>query len=90
MNIKRTNIESILDWRGLFDDNQRGLLCSAGIGMTDPNDDGGPGAALVGLAFAAVVLAVGLWVAHAILAAERMQDCVVSGRTNCFENVPAQ
>ena len=39
--------------------------------------------AMAGLAIAAVFLVVGLWLAHELRAASKMQDCVLSGRTNC-------
>jgi hypothetical protein len=39
--------------------------------------------AMAGLAIAAVLLVVGLWLAHELRAASKMQDCVMSGRTNC-------
>ena len=39
--------------------------------------------AMAGLAIAAVLLVVGLWLAHELRAASKMQDCVLSGRTNC-------
>jgi hypothetical protein len=39
--------------------------------------------AMVGLVIAVVLLAVGLWLAHELRAASKMQDCVMSGRTNC-------
>jgi hypothetical protein len=39
--------------------------------------------AIAGLAIAAVLLVVGLWLAHALTAATKMQDCLMSGRTNC-------
>jgi hypothetical protein len=39
--------------------------------------------ALAGLAIAVVLLVVGLWLAHELRAASKMQDCVLSGRTNC-------
>lgn len=61
--------------------------------MTDPNPDGDkrgndqPGdnrrGALIGLAIAAVLLVVGLWLTRELTAASRLQDCVMSGRTNC-------
>jgi hypothetical protein len=51
--------------------------------MDDPDQGGGQGPALAGLAIAAVLLAVGLWLAHALTASSKMQDCVMSGRTNC-------
>jgi hypothetical protein len=38
---------------------------------------------MAGLAIAAVLLVVGLWLAHELRAASKMQDCVLSGRTNC-------
>ena len=44
--------------------------------------------ALAGLAIAAVLLVVGLWLAHELRAASKMQDCVLSGRTNCNEIQP--
>ena len=39
--------------------------------------------AMAGLAIAVVLLVVGLWLAHELRAASKMQDCVLSGRTNC-------
>ncbi|HUO00350.1 MAG TPA: hypothetical protein VMU69_29490 [Bradyrhizobium sp.] len=50
------------------------------------NDDprgGSRGPAVAGLIIAAVLLAVGLWLAHELTAASKMQDCLMSGRTNC-------
>ena len=44
--------------------------------------------AVAGLAIAAVLLVVGLWLAHELRAASKMQDCVLSGRTNCNEIQP--
>jgi hypothetical protein len=44
--------------------------------------------ALAGLAIAVVLLVVGLWLAHELRAASKMQDCVLSGRTNCNEIQP--
>jgi hypothetical protein len=44
--------------------------------------------AIAGLAIAAVLLVAGLWLAHELTAASKMQDCLMSGRTNC--NVIAQ
>lgn len=44
--------------------------------------------AVAGLAIAAVLLVVGLWLAHELRAASKMQDCVLSGRTNCSEIRP--
>jgi hypothetical protein len=39
--------------------------------------------AIAGLAIAVVLLAVGLWLAHELTAASKMQDCLMSGRSNC-------
>ena len=39
--------------------------------------------AMAGLAIAVVLLVVGLWLAHELRAASKLQDCVISGRTNC-------
>ena len=40
-------------------------------------------AAMAGLAIAVVLLVVGLWLARELTAASKMQDCLMSGRTNC-------
>jgi hypothetical protein len=39
--------------------------------------------AIAGLAIAVVLLAVGVWLARELTAASKMQDCLMSGRTNC-------
>jgi hypothetical protein len=39
--------------------------------------------AIAGLAIAVVLLVVGLWLAHELRSASKLQDCVMSGRTNC-------
>ncbi len=57
--------------------------------MAEPDNDGSPRGPLVGQAIAALLLAVGLWLSHELGAASRTQDCVMSGRTNCNEIVPA-
>jgi hypothetical protein len=46
--------------------------------------------AIAGLAIAAVLLVVGLWLAHELRAASKMQDCVMSGRRNCNVIEPAR
>ncbi|WP_456798030.1 hypothetical protein [Bradyrhizobium sp. USDA 4473] len=51
--------------------------------MSEPEDGGSRRGALIGLLVAAVMLAVGLWLAHDLTAASKMQDCLMSGRTNC-------
>jgi hypothetical protein len=35
------------------------------------------------LAIAVVLLLAGLWLAHELTAASKMQDCLMTGRTNC-------
>ena len=40
------------------------------------------------LIIAVVLLAVGLWLAHELTAASKMQDCLMSGRTNCNQIQP--
>jgi hypothetical protein len=49
-----------------------------------------PRAALAGLIIAAVILGVGLWLARDLTAASKMQDCLMSGRTNCNVIEPAR
>jgi hypothetical protein len=53
--------------------------------MDDPEQEqgGSQRRALAGLAIAAVLLAVGLWLTHQLTAASKMQDCLMTGRTNC-------
>ena len=46
--------------------------------------------AIAGLAIAVVLLAVGLWLAHELTAASKMQDCLMSGRSNCDVIEPAR
>jgi hypothetical protein len=57
--------------------------------MTDPDQGGNRRPAIAGLAIAVVLLVVGLWLAHELTAASKMQDCLMSGRTNC-NVIPAQ
>jgi hypothetical protein len=49
----------------------------------DPEPDGSRRRALAGLAIAVVLLVAGLWLAHELTAASKMQDCLMTGRTNC-------
>ena len=60
--------------------------------MTDPNQGDGDNrrGALAGLVIAIVLLAIGIWVVRDLSAASKMQDCVMSGRTNCNTIEPAQ
>ena len=57
-----------------------------------PNPSSGDSrrAALAGLIIAAVILGVGLWLARDLTAASKMQDCLMSGRTNCNVIEPAR
>jgi hypothetical protein len=48
-------------------------------------------ASLAGLGIAVVLLVFGLWLARELTAASRLQDCLMSGRTNCNPiEAPAQ
>ena len=57
--------------------------------MTDPEEGGSRRGAIAGLAIAVVLLVVGVWLAHELTGASRMQECLMSGRTNC-NVIPAQ
>jgi hypothetical protein len=39
---------------------------------------------------AAAILAFGLWLAHDLTSASQLQDCLMSGRTNCNTIEPAR
>jgi hypothetical protein len=58
--------------------------------MTDPEPDDSRRGAVAGLLIAIVLLAAGLWLARDLSAASKMQDCVMSGRTNCDVIEPAR
>jgi hypothetical protein len=58
--------------------------------MTDPEQGVNRRGAIAGLIIAVVLLAVGVWLAHDLTAASKMQDCVMSGRTNCNVIEPAR
>jgi hypothetical protein len=60
--------------------------------MNDPEQDGSGSRtpAIAGLAIAIVLLVVGIWLAHELTAASKMQDCLMSGRTNCNVIEPAR
>ena len=59
--------------------------------MTDHDDHGdNRRGAVVGLIIALVLLVLGIWLARNLTAASKMQDCLMSGRTNCNVNEPAQ
>lgn len=60
---------------------------------TDPTQDHEPenrNGAIAGLVIAIVLLAVGIWLARDLTAASKLQDCVMSGRTNCNVIEPAR
>jgi hypothetical protein len=57
--------------------------------MPDPDQGGSRRGAIAGLAIAIVLLALGLWLARELTATSKMQDCLMSGRTNC-NVLPAQ
>jgi hypothetical protein len=61
--------------------------------MTDREPDHEPenrNGAIAGLVIAIVLIAVGIWLARDLTAASKLQDCVMSGRTNCNVIEPAQ
>ncbi|UFX41865.1 hypothetical protein HAP47_0021445 [Bradyrhizobium sp. 41S5] len=58
--------------------------------MSESEDGGNRRGALIGLLVAVIMLAVGLWLAHDLTAASKMQDCLMSGRTNCNVIEPAR
>ncbi len=64
--------------------------------MTEPVPDRDPEpgdnrrGAIAGLVIVVVLLALGIWLARDLTAASRMQDCVMSGRTNCNVIEPAR
>jgi hypothetical protein len=53
--------------------------------MDDPEHEqgGSQPRALAGQAIAADLLAAGLWLTRQLTAASKMQDCLMTGRTNC-------
>jgi len=53
--------------------------------MADKNGSqgGNQRGAVVGLVIVVVLLAVGWWLARELTSASKMQDCLMSGRTNC-------
>jgi hypothetical protein len=51
--------------------------------MNEPERKENRRPAIAGLVIAVALLVVGLWLAHELTAASKMQDCLMSGRTNC-------
>jgi hypothetical protein len=54
-----------------------------GSAMDEPEPKENRRPAIAGLAIAVVLLVVGWWLARELTAASKMQDCLMSGRTNC-------
>jgi len=57
--------------------------------MTEPESRDNRKPAIAGLVIAVALLVVGWWLARELTAASKMQDCLMSGRTNC-NVIPAQ
>jgi hypothetical protein len=51
--------------------------------QNDPESGGSRRRAVAGLLIVVVLLAVGLWLARELRSASQIQDCVMSGRSNC-------
>jgi hypothetical protein len=59
--------------------------------MSEPEEHGdNRRGAIAGLMIALVLLAIGVWLARDLTAASKLQDCVMSGRTNCNVIEPAR
>jgi hypothetical protein len=59
--------------------------------MPEPDDQGdNRRGAIAGLIIAVVLLAIGIWLARDLRSASQLQDCVMSGRTNCNVIEPAR
>ncbi|TWB66588.1 hypothetical protein [Bradyrhizobium sacchari] len=54
-----------------------------------PSGDNRRGA-IAGLVIAIVILGIGWWLARDLTSASKMQDCLMSGRTNCNVIEPAR
>jgi hypothetical protein len=58
--------------------------------MSKPEPGDNRRGAIAGLIIAAAILAIGLWLARSLTSASKLQDCVMSGRTNCNVIEPAR
>jgi hypothetical protein len=58
--------------------------------MTDPEQGDSRRGAIAGLMIAAALLALGVWLARDLSSASKLQDCLMSGRTNCNVIEPAR
>ena len=56
---------------------------SDSLGRAKPGRQENRTPAMAGLAIVVVLLVVGLWLTHELRTASKMQDCLMSGRTNC-------
>ena len=57
---------------------------------SEPEPGDNRNGAIAGLVIAVILLAVGVWLARDLRAASNLQDCVMSGRTNCNVIEPAR
>ena len=84
------NVARVLDLALAAPHNPRGQEVKAAT-MSEPEEQGdNRRGAIAGLVIAVVLLAIGVWLAHDLRAASKLQDCVMSGRTNCNVIEPAQ
>jgi hypothetical protein len=68
-----------------------GYLMDKSPPQHDPEPGGSRRGALAGLLIAAILLVLGLWLARELRSASQIQDCVMSGRSNCEPiDVPAR
>lgn len=51
--------------------------------MNDQKQGSNPRGPLIGLLITVVLLAIGWWLARELTQASKMQDCLMSGRSNC-------
>ena len=59
--------------------------------QNDPEPGGSRRGAVAGLVIATILLLAGLWLARELRSASQIQDCVMSGRSNCEPiDVPAR